>query len=222
MPAAKNKLEKLPGFSVGVRVNAAARMVKLARPVCPNSKLRMIKNEQGNWVRDENQPQNCQLSDEPRWWDRCEELGHNPYFQTIVWYEPQDIVDEDEDGNLIVKGQKRIKHTSTRPNVAQVALHLRVNSGKGAKFKIERHGFKRLSEIGYEEVCQFRNCQKPLTEKGRGGVFGNYCSVQHLQLIAADAEGVMLHYPSSTLNADEYSKVQKLRAKQLREAAASA
>lgn len=218
MAPQKPQLKKLPGFSAGVRVNSAARMVKLARPICPNSKLKMVKNGDGRWVRAEDQPQNCQLSDEPRWWEMCEALGHNPWETVTTWYEPQDILEEQDDGTFIVTGERRVKHVATRPNIAQVALGIRINSGKGAKFKMERHGFKRLADIGYEEVCQFRNCQKPLSDAGRGGEYGNYCGLEHLQLIAADAMGMMLNYPSASLNGEEYQKVQRMREKALREA----
>lgn len=217
MPAAKQKLEKIPGFSAGVRANSAVRMVKLARPICPNSKIKMVRGEDGKWVAAEVQPQNCQLSGEPRWWEMCESLGHNPYWTIRVWYEPVDIVEEDENGDQIVIGQKRVKHTVKRPNIAQVAVGIRHNSGQGAKFKIERHGFKRLSEIGFEEVCQFRNCQKPLDPKFTGTNYGSFCSYEHTALIGADAESILLNYPEPRLNGQEYERVKREREKQLRE-----
>lgn len=219
---ATTKKETLPGFSMGVRANSAVRMVKLARPICPNSKLKMVKDSDGKWVPNENQPENCQLSDDKQWWVSCEQRGHDPYWTTRVWYEPQDIVEEDENGDQVVIGQKRVKHTIKRPNVAQVSLSIRHNSGRGAQQKMERHGFKRLADIGFEEVCQFRNCQRPIDPKYSSTNYGSYCSYEHLSLIASDVESVMLHYPSATLNGQEYQKVQKLRAKQLREAAAGA
>jgi hypothetical protein len=216
------KKEKLPGFSSGVRANSAVRMVKLARPICPKSKLKMVKDDEGKWTPAEEQAVNCQLSDEPRWWKQCESLGHEPFFTTRVWYEKQDKLEEIEPGVFEVTGQKRIRHTAKYPNIAQVAQTIRVNSAKGVQFKMERHGFKRLADLGYEEVCQFRNCQKPLSDAGKGGIYGNYCSLEHLSLIAADDQGMLLHYPVQSLNREEYPKVQRERAKQLREAAAIA
>ena len=220
MATAKASLLDLPGFSQGVRINSAVRMVKLARPICPNSKLKMVKNEEGKWVRSEVQPQNCQMAG-GEWWKTCEELGHDPYFTNRVWYEPQDIIEEDENGDQIVTGTKRVKHVNRYPNVAQVAVAIRINQGKGARRKIEQAGFKRLPELGYNDVCQFRNCQKPLTPAGRGRAgFGEFCSREHLTLVAANEQSVMLHYPSQELNASEYGKVTQARDRQLREMAA--
>lgn len=218
----KAKKEKLPGFSIGVRDNAAVRMVKLARPICPNSKLKMVKDENGKWVRSEEQLANCQLAG-GKWWIDCEARGHEPYFSTQTWYEAQDVMEEVEEGVFEVKGTRRIRHRTKRPNVAQVAVSVRVNSGRGARFKIERHGFARLATIGFDEVCQYRNCQKPISDAGKGGSrYGDYCSAEHLALIAADAEGILLHYPNSNLNGEEFQKVERLRAKELREASAIA
>jgi hypothetical protein len=221
MTKTKDKL-KLPGFSQGVRVNAAARMVNMAQPICPNSKLKMVKDADGKWVRADNQPQNCQLA-EGQWWIDCEARGHDPYFTTSVWYERRDKLEEDEDGNFLVVGEIRIKHEEKRLNVCQVAAHTRVNSGRGVIFKMKNHGFRRLSDFGYEEVCQFRNCQRPITEAGKGKQgYGEFCGQEHLTLAAADAESVMLHYPSSILNAEDVQKIQRARDKQLREVAAIA
>ena len=218
MAKAKESL-KLPGFSQGVRVNAAARMVTMAQPICPNSKLKMVKDENGKWVRSEEQLQNCQMAG-GQWWKMCEALGHDPYFRTRVWYERQDKLEEQEDGSLLVTGELRIKHEDKRLNVCQVAAHIRVNSGQGVRFKMQNHGFRLLSDFGYEEVCQFRNCQQPVTEAGKGKQgYGEYCGVEHLTLAAADAESVMLHYPSSVLNGEDIQKIQRARDKQLREVA---
>ena len=219
---AKKDLKDIPGFSQGVRANSAVRMVKLARPICPNSKTKMVKNEEGTWVRANADVQNCQLAG-GKWWIDCEALGHDPYFTNRVWYEPQDIVEEDENGDQIVTGQKRVKHVNRYPNVAQVAQTIRINQGKGVQKKIDQHGFKRLAELGYNEVCQFRNCQKPVSKLGKGRPgFGDFCSREHLTLVAANEQSVMLHYPSQELNATEYGKVVQSRDRQLREMAAIA
>lgn len=212
----------LPGYSTGVRANSAVRMVKLVRPICPNSKLKMVRDaDTGKWVPADIQPQNCQLMG-GEWWKYCEEQGHDPYWTNRVWYSPQDIIEEDEDGNQIVTGTKRIKHVNRYPNIAQVSASIRHNSGQGAKRKIQLNGFKRLADVGFEEVCQFRNCQKPLDPKFSNTNYGSYCSLEHLSLIGADVEGILLHYPDVNLNGQEYDKIRKARAKQLREAAQGA
>lgn len=220
--AARKALEKLPGYSMGVRDNAAVRMVKLARPICPNSKISMVKDSDGKWVPRELQLPNCQLA-KGTWWIDCEARGHEPYFTNRVWYEVQDRLETEIDPVTgeefeTVTGQKRIKHVNRYPNIAQVSLSIRHNSGRGAEFKIARHGFKRLGELGFEEVCQFRNCQVAVSKPGHGGVYGNYCGREHLMLAAADQESVMLHMPEASLNGEEFEKVKKLRRKQLREA----
>ena len=218
--AAQPAKQDIPGFSQGVRINSAVRTIKLAQPICPNSKLKMVKNDEGKWVRGEDQPQNCQLAG-GEWWKACEALGHEPYVTNRVWYEPQDIVEEDDNGDLIVTGTKRVKHITRRPNVSQVAVAIRINQGKGAQTKMDRFGFKRLTDIGYNEVCQFRNCQKPVTKAGKGRPgFGEFCSREHLTLVAANEQSVMLHYPNQNLNAQEYGKVVQARDRQLREMAA--
>ena len=222
MTVTTKKLENIPGFSTGVRPNSAVRMVKLARPICPNSKLKMVRDIDGKWIPAEVQPVNCQLSDQPDWWVMCESLGHNPYWTERVWYEPQDIVEEDENGDQLVVGQKRVKHTVKRPNIAQVSASIRHNSGKGVLNKMQQAGFKRLEDLGFKEVCQFRNCQKDLDPKYSGTNYGSYCSNEHLSLVAADQESIMLHYPSVNLNGPEYQKIQRLRQKELREAASGA
>lgn len=227
--ATKKELKKLPGTSRGVRDNAAVRMLKLGRPICPNSKLKMIKDDDGKWVAAEEQLMNCQLMEKDdlpegygHWTEYCVAQGHDPYVTTRVWYEPVDLVEEDEDGNQVVVGTKRMKHTTKRPNIAQVSISIRHNSGRGAIYKMQVHGFKRLADIGFEEVCQFRNCQKPLDPKYSGTNFGSYCGYNHLALIGAAEESILLHYPDPKLNGQEHQKIKKAREKQLREVAASA
>lgn len=219
MPA--KKLEKLPGFTVGLRDNAAIRMRKLARPICPNSKLNMVKDEEGKWVPAEVQPQNCQRAG-GAWWEQCEDTGHDPYFTNRVWYEPQDRIEEDEAGNQIVTGTIRIKHVNRYPNIAQVAIALRINSGRGAERAVKMKGFKRLPDIGYEEVCQFRNCQRSLSGQHNSVTYGNYCGMPHLSLAAASEDGLALHIVNDALNGQEAPKVQRLRDKELREIGAHA
>lgn len=221
--AKKDELKKLPGYSTGVRVNAAVRMIKLVRPICPNSKLKMVKDSNGKWVADDVQPQNCQLLDNPRWWEYCEEQGHDPYFSNRVWYEMQDRIEIDEEtGDELVVGQKRIKHVNRYPNIAQVSASIRHNSGRGARIKVERYGFRRLSDFGYKEVCQFRNCQRDIDPKFVSQKYGSFCGLEHMSLIAADVEEVALAYPSQTLNGAAYGKVVRMREQQLREAASGA
>jgi hypothetical protein len=209
-------LKEIPGFSQGVRVNAAQRMVKLNRPICPNSKIEHEQDRNGRLVPKEKGPdtQNCQLTG-GKWWEQCEALGHNPYFQTRVWYTFEDIIEEDDKGRLIKKGEQAIKHEVTAPNIAQVANTIRINNGRGVQDAMEKKGFRRLTEAGYKEVCQFRNCQKLVAPAGISRKYGSYCSLEHLQLIAADAESIML--TQGALLPVDSKRAQQKRAHQLRE-----
>lgn len=214
-------LKKIPGVTQGVRSNSAMRMLKMVRPICPNSKLKMVRDEERKWIPAEDQPVNCQRADVAKWWEYCEAQGHKPYEWTRVWYELQDRIEIDpETGDEIVLGVKRIRHVSTRPNIVQVAVALRINNGMGAVDAKNKKGFKRLEECGYEEVCQFRNCQREIHYISRK--YGAYCSEEHIQLIAADAEGVLLNYVDVTFNGDKTKAVASEREKKLREVGAFA
>lgn len=226
MATAKSKGKELPGFSVGVRENASVRMVKLARPICPNSQVEMMTTPEGRLVprRDGGDPnrQNCQ-KEEGRWWERCEERGHNPYFTAKTWYESVEELDPE---TQVVTTKKRKHHgnpceacggSHLYPNVAQVAANTRINGGQGPRYKIERHGFKRLSDIGYEEVCQYRNCQKPLTVTSR---MGQYCGKLHAALVAADVNEELLQQLTGRFETGpDEAKLVRRRQKQLIEAA---
>jgi hypothetical protein len=210
--ATKPELKRIPGFSQGVRVNAAARMVKLAQPICPNSKLEMETTPEGRIVpkRSTNpHRQNCQLQGFG-WWTYCEEQEHDPYFSTRVWYskEPEYGPDPDNPDQTILLKEKTVRHETKYPNVAQVAAHTRVNGGRGVKFKMDQHGFKRLRDVGYEEVCQFRNCQKPVTVKSRVGL---YCDREHAVLIGADIQNIMLLQISGRFEAGMEMEAQQKR-----------
>jgi hypothetical protein len=228
MATEKKELKTIPGFSRGVRANAAVRMMKLGRPVCPNSKVEMERID-GRYVPKPPTPgrENCQLRG-GHWWEACEELGHNPYFTTRTWYTEQDVITEkvDAEGNktgIFVKtGTDLIPHSETIPNIAQVAIGVRYNSDQGVVNAINKKGFKRLGDIGFYEVCQFRNCQSPVSTKAKSRKFGHYCSVEHLQLICADQQGELLHIPDVSLNGVEHGKIVRMREKQLREASMGA
>lgn len=214
----EKKLATIPGFSQGVRPGAAARMVKLARPICPNSKVEMERTPEGRMVpKREGNPdrQNCQAAG-GAWWIACEEKKHDPYFSTRVWYSKSDTYEE-VDGEQVKTGEKTVRHETRYPNIAQVAAHRRVNSGRGAEFAIARKGFKRLKDIGYEEVCQFRNCQKPVTIRSK---FGLYCDREHATLIAADAQGILdYQIPGYELDLGIETQVQQKKARIQAEAA---
>lgn len=218
----KTPLKKIPGFSEGVRENSAVRMVKLNQPICPYSKVKMERTPEGRYIPAEDQGpvQNCQKAD-GEWWKDCEARGHDPYFRTRVWYTNQDTFETDpETGEDILTGKRTVRHKERVPNVCQVYLGTRVNSGRGGWFSIVKKGRRRLTEAGYEEVCQYRNCQRPISKNGLGGRFGNYCSKDHLALVAADLQGIDLHQVTGILEEGSEDKIAQYRAKELREAVA--
>jgi hypothetical protein len=212
-------LKKMPGFTSGLLADSALRMIKLARPICPNSKIKVELDANGRIIPvDTGADPNCQRAG-GEWWIACETKGHNPYFTTRVWYTKHDKLGQDEDGDTVVVGTKMVKHEEKYPNMSQVAISPRVNSGKGAVDAIAKKGFKRVGDIGYEEVCQMRNCQKPVSPKFKSRQYGDYCSVEHLQLIAADRNGIMLVQTGTGLDTGLEEKTRGERNKQLREAA---
>jgi hypothetical protein len=220
--ATKPVLKKLPGFSQGVRVNSALRTVTLAQPICPFSRLEMEKDETGKWVPKQGptdpERQNCQKGS-GAWWKDCEARGHKPYEREVVWYVTEDVYDE-ETGELT--GTKKFRRTRMMPNFKQVAISPHINSGQGARRAITNKGCKRLPEIGYEEVCQYRNCQNEIDPNACSEQFGNYCCKEELALVAAEQQGILLHRPDSALNGTEEPKVVRERQKQLMEAVAFA
>lgn len=214
----RSQLKKLPGATSGARRSGAAvRMVKLMRPICPNSKIVLKKGPDGELT-----PVplgagevNHQKGNPRGWWEACEEAGHNPYFTRREWSVPRPKIEEDpETGERVQTGTVFVLNEEIRPNVAQVAIGQRYNSGRGASLAIERKGFKRLSEFGYHEVCQYRNCEEPITTKTAAG---DYCSKMHAQLVAADLQGVALNNADFGYVGDPNRWINK-RQQQLREA----
>lgn len=213
----REALMKMPGFTVGVLADSALRMMKLARPICPYSEMK-VKLDRDNKIIpvDLGLPPNCQRAG-GAWWVDCEAAGHDPYFTNRVWYTTHDKMGVDEDGDTVVVGVKKVKHEERYPNIAQVAIALRINNGLGVVKAIQQKGYKRLADLGYEEVCQMRNCQKSVNPKCKSVIFGDFCSTAHLQLVAADREGVILTRIGTGLDTGKEAQVRQKRAKQLRE-----
>lgn len=216
MTEKKEELLRLPGFSIGVRPGASIRMVKVARPICPYSQVETVRTSTGQIIRKDRPPNevNCQLSGR-EWWKRCEAAGHDPYFTTRKWDEEVRVVDEEG----MVVGTRLIPKGERIPNVKAVPLTRRHNSGLGLKRSFEYKGCKRLREIGYMEVCQYRSCQEPVNPEFKSRHFGAYCSLLHLQLVAADAQGIFLTRVDrvDTFAPESSEKVRQKRAKQMRE-----
>lgn len=211
------KLQSLTGFSQGVRPTATLRDVTVGVPICPNSQIR------GKMVANAYEPpeigpgmENCQLEGEG-WWDKCEARGHDPYFRTTRLYTTVDIEETDpETGDVFVTGtRKKVREVRT-VNATQVSPDIAHNSGVGLSRKIQRRGFKRLKDLGFAEVCQYRACQKEPLFRAAG--LGDYCSLEHLNLIAARSDGEYLTVTDvKGLNAGYEQQSERKRRKQLQE-----
>lgn len=218
---AQEELKTIPGFSQGVRENSQVRTIKMNSPICPNSKITMEKGPDGS-LRAKPQSaesQNCQ-AEGGKWWIECEKRGHNPYFRVQTWTSVEPDYEEQEDGSLLLTGEKKYLHKELLPNVVQVPVNVRINQGIGARLSVENKGRRRLTEAGYAEVCQYRNCQKPIDPRYDKSRVGSYCSLYHLQLVAADEAGEFLQQVAKVSVGPSSRRIRQKREKQLREAAA--
>lgn len=216
MASAKEVLATLPGYSQGVRAGAALRDVTVGQPVCPKSQIRG-KMVNGNYEPPEIGPgdENCQLAG-GEWWVECEAKGHDPYFRTIVVYRTVDIEETDENGDVFVVATKKKKTEARVVNATQVSPSIMHNSGMGLARKMRYRGFKRLRDLGFAEVCQYRGCQKEPTYRSAG--LGDYCSLEHLNLVAAREEQQFLTQTDvQGLNAGYEVQSARKRRKQLQE-----
>lgn len=216
MPPAK-KPEKLAGFSQGVRPTAAARMITMARPICPKSKITVEIDSNGRPVpiKSPGEP-NCQLEG-GEWWTLCEARGHDPYYTTYQWYTTEDIIETDSEGRLVKTGEQLYPHTEKRLNTAQVGAAVNINNGRGPREAIDKKGFRLVKDFGYEEVCQFRNCQKPITPEGTSRKYGRFCGKEHLSLIGTVAEEVTMPVVETKLAGFDTTKARKKRDRVLNE-----
>lgn len=212
---AKKVMDKLTGFSQGVRPGAALRDVTLGQPICPNSQIRgKIVNGQYEAPIIQAGMENCQLAG-GEWYVECEAKGHDPYFRTQTMYQTVDIEEADPDtGEMFVVGSKKRKIEVRTVNATQVSPSIMHNSGHGVARKIKYLGYKRLKDLGVSEVCQYRGCQKEPTVRVPG--LGDYCDILHLNLIAAREEGEYLTAENvAGLNAGYEAQAKKKRTRQL-------
>jgi hypothetical protein len=218
MATVKQVLQKLGGFSQGVRVNGALRDIAVAQPICPKSQIR------GRVVNGQYEPPDigpddvdCQLA-RGEWWVGCEERGHDPYFRTVKLYTTVDITETDENGDTYVVGTKKKLREARVVNATSVSPDIGHSSGAGLRRKMKYKGYRRLSDLGIEEVCQYRACQKPPMYTSPG--FGDYCSLEHLNLVAARMAGEYLTLENKDhlgLNASYEIVSERKREKQLRD-----
>src|SRR3954466_15240254 len=211
------ELKTIPGYSQGVRPNAAMRRLVMNAPICPYSQKEYTKDQWGNQILKDTGVVNCQVAG-GAWWIDCEARGHDPYFSTKVRYTIEDVYVTDEQGRDIKTGEQRIAHREKRPNVVSVPMNRRINNGRGVLDSMEKKGRRRLRDAGYAEVCQFRNCQKPVNPKYHSVPLGDYCSKDHFQLSAANEKNVKLHQLGTKLNIGSEERIAQEREQQLAQA----
>lgn len=155
------------------RSGANIRMVKMAQPICKE----------------------CQFPHRFGWWNDC---PHDPYWteEMVETSEPQ--MEEQEDGTFLITGEKKRLIKKRTPNLTQVALTERHNSGQGVVLSQRNKGFKFLQEINLEPMCQFRDCWRSVQgDKKVRTDWGDFCSSQHARLVGADELGVVLEIPGN-------------------------
>ena len=177
--AAPSKKESLPSLQIGVREGSNVRMKLMARPMCP---IVADPNKEGYT----GEP-NCQLetSGYPGWWKLCEERGHDPYHTVTRTIKKEPIVGED---GIISAYRERVIENK-KLNTVRVPIGTRFHSGRGESISRGLKGRKTLTEMGYKEKCEFRNCELDAKLKSKYGMF---CGDRHARLIGADVEGIML------------------------------
>ena len=215
----KAPLKELPGWSQGVREGSAIRMRKMVQPICPFSQKEYEQTPEGRLIerRSAGVQPNCQKRG-GAWWGDCEAAGHDPYNRTRVWYSKRDIFETDADGEQVKTGERTVRHEDKIPNIAQVAAHIRVNSGRGPQYKHDQHGFRFLHEAGFAEVCEMRNCQKPATVET---VYGNYCTKGHAALVGADGLGMRVTQLNGQFGQGHEVEIRLKRQQQLEQAASA-
>lgn len=156
------------------RLTPGGRYVKMLRPRCKECQ------------REPNVPAD--------WYNHC---PHNPYMglrevKTLVprYSEP------DEEGRRTVLGVDEKVHWETRPNLTQVAVSVRVNSGNAVE-RAQRKGNIFPEDLrcpeyphGIAPFCEFRECMsqdiKYITP------YGNFCDEMQAKLVQADFHGTVL------------------------------
>jgi len=195
-PVGPENLKQLPKRQIGVREGANVRMILMAQPICPIDDLPFHNKLINGEVVEVPNPKytgelNCQneFSGAVGWWEICMSRNHDPYYTTKYIRREEDVVEVQEDGTELVVESRMKKVRLKILNVARVAAYTRVSGGRGPLYARVLKGFRDLSDMGYEPVCEFRNCELPVTVDSR---YGKFCGQRHARLIGADVEIVFL------------------------------
>jgi hypothetical protein len=169
--AKEQKLQSF-GWQGGARVQAAARAVKMVRPICSE----------------------CQVGEftVPGWFKTCDHgpgPGGSPYWslQPKVRKIPKTGVDEDGD-MVLLETEVRTKLV-LMPNMCEVVLNIRQNSGQSVEMAL-RKGYKFLADEGIAPMCQLYGCGKTFPTVNTA--YGDFCSEMHGKVVAADANEEIL------------------------------
>lgn len=153
---------------------------------------------------------------EKRWWVICEQRGHDPYWEEVPPVtQVQPVYETNELNETIIKGEKLVvvEPSRRRLNIRQVAQNPRINSGRGIDKARHGKGAKYPSELGFANVCNYRNCTKEI--KYSYPSYGEFCSRRHAVLVAADKDAIILPEEHSP----DVAAIKDVRSKKLRELA---
>jgi len=175
----KEALKEIPWEKTGVRLSAPSRTVKMIMPVCPESQSDDASGGSG-----------CETTVGGAWWIECEKRGHDPYHQAKVVPHRAPIVREQEDGRQLIVGYDEQVELIRTPRVTQVPAGVRSNSGYLPDRKRFWHGYKMPHELGYKDMCEFRNCYNPNIKYRTKA--GDFCDEMQAKMMLADTRHINL------------------------------
>lgn len=180
MPFEK-KRESLPQAQVGVSERSNIRMKKLAAPRCP------VSTKTSPYYQADEMTCQHEMANYPGWWKVCEKRGHEPYFTITRTIKKEPVLAED--GSGLITGYREVQHEKRKLNINQVPIGTRFASGRAEAITKGLKGRKELKEFGYNDLCEYRNCELDAKVKSK---YGFFCSDRHARLIGADVEAIML------------------------------
>lgn len=193
----EKKLQPYPFHDGGAKDNLPIRMRRMAVPYCPSDSRPELLDKSGNafpnphYTGEENCQEVYKLNNMGRWdVEKCESLGHEPYYTTLRRKVIEEVIDDD---GFVTESKVRVKVTR-RLNVMPIPISVRHATWKSMELAVAR-GAKPLEEFGYMTPCDYRQCSQPVKIKTQ---YGDYCSERHARLIAADARGVLLPISADT------------------------
>lgn len=138
----------------------------------------------------------------PRWWETC---SHDPYYSVTEETITEPIIEINDQGEreIVDRKQRIVQHR--HPNLKQVAVHLRLNSG-GEVPRRRAQGYIFPEEHPTEPLkpfCQYHDCWSQSIEV-RSPAYGDYCSKEQAQMVGLD-------YQEKPVHVDQGKRTQQLR-----------